>query len=246
MAAFSMKIAGLTGMVEPLFDSTVHYCRAYLTEDAPEISLEITREDLLFEQAELDREAVEEGFRRRAFTDPFLERAAIQRGFAEALFDRNVLMIHGSAVAVDGRGYLFAARSGTGKSTHTRFWREAFGQRTVMVNDDKPFVALTEQGAFLCGSPWSGKHGLDANVTVPLAGICLLERGKENEIRPMEAGEILEMLLRQGYCPLDGQKYGRYRQMVEDLVASVPLWRMACTPDPQAARIAYGAMAAHR
>ena len=244
MADFAMKIAGITGAVTPLFDSTVHYCKGYLTQEPADFAIRVTREALLFEQAELDREAEEEGFRRRIFTDPFLERAAIQRGFAEALFDRHVAMLHGSAVAVDGRGYLFAARSGTGKSTHTRFWREEFGPRAVMVNDDKPFVAVTEAGVFLCGSPWSGKHGLDANVTVPLAGICLLERGKEDRIAPLDSEDLLEMLLRQGYCPLDGQKREAYRALVERITASVPLWRMACTPQPNAARVAYAAMSA--
>ena len=92
---FNMQIAGLVAAVTPLFASTEQYFRAYLTEEQAEFSIAPTGADLLFEQAELDEEARQEGFRRRAFTDPFLERAAIQRAFAEALFDHDTLLLHG-------------------------------------------------------------------------------------------------------------------------------------------------------
>ena len=140
MADFTIEIAGHTAAVHSLFDSTKDYCRAYWSEKMPEFSISITQEDLRYEQRMADEEAVEEGFRFRVFTDPFLDRAAIQRKLADHLLPQGVLMLHGSAIAVDGKGYLFTAKSGTGKSTHTRLWREAFGSRAVMINDDKPFL----------------------------------------------------------------------------------------------------------
>ena len=178
MPEFKMKIAGHTAAVTALFDSTPLYFKAYLTEDAPAFSITVTREDLDFEQEFLRQEALEEGIKVRKFTDPFLERTAIQRKIADFLFERDVLMTHGSTVAVDGKAYLFTAKCGTGKSTHTRLWRQVFESRAAMVNDDKPFLKITEAGVLACGSPWSGKHGLDTNITVPLQGICILERGK--------------------------------------------------------------------
>ena len=115
-----MKIAGHTACVNALFESTPLYFGAYLTEEAPEFSVTVTREDIAFEQQDLLEEALREGFKPRTFTDPFLERAAIGRRFAEFLLAHRTLWLHGSAVALDGCGYLFTARSGTGKSTHTR------------------------------------------------------------------------------------------------------------------------------
>ena len=242
MAQFKMKIAGAVAAVDSLFDSTPHYLKAYLTEDAPDFSVTVTESDLRFEQAELDKEALEEGFRRREFTDPFLERAAIQRAFAEFLFDRDILLVHGSTVAVDGRAYLFAAKSGTGKSTHTRLWRQVFGQRAVMINDDKPFLHLTDTGVIAFGSPWSGKHGLDTNISAPLAGICILQRGQENIIRPLSAEEALPRLHKEAYIPMDAEKYPKFQTLVEKLARQVPLWHMTCTKDPQAAQVAFDAM----
>ena len=242
MADFTIKIAGVPIGVSSLFDSTRDYCRAYFTEEQPQFRVAICREDLEFEQQAAREEAIQEGFRFRNFPDPYLDRTSIQRKIAEKLFDRDILVLHGSVVAVDGQGYLFTARSGTGKSTHTRFWRETFGHRAVMVNDDKPFVRMEPEQILVCGAPWSGKHGLDANVTVPLKGICILERGKENRIAPMEAKDALPMLLHQSYHPLEDAKHPRLQAMVEQLADRIPLWKMECSLDPQAATVAFEAM----
>ena len=237
-----MKIAGHTAKILSLFESTPQYFKAYLTEEPPEFSVAVTREDIAFEQQDLLEEAHRDGFKPRVFTDPFLERQAIQRAFAEYLLDFDTLLVHGSAIAVDAEGFLFTAHSGTGKSTHTRLWRQVLGERAVMVNDDKPFIQLTGSGAILHGSPWSGKHGLDCNLCVPLRGICILERGQENWITAIAPEDALPMLRKQSYQPLDAAKEAAFGQLAERLSQSVPLWKMACTKDPQAAVIAYEAM----
>lgn len=242
MAEFTIKIAGHSIKVQSLFESTRDYCKNYLTEDEPEVSVAVLTENLTFEQEALRQEALEEGIRIRNFTDPFLDRAAIQRKVAEYLFDHNVLMLHGSTVVLDGEGFLFTAKCGTGKSTHTRLWREVYGHRAKMVNDDKPFLEITENGVIAHGSPWSGKHGLDNNIAVPLRGICVLERGPENSIWPISPEAILPMLLHQGYCPLDPGKGETYRSLMEQLAQKTGLWQMACNKNPEAAIVSGTAM----
>lgn len=242
MAEFCLEIAGHTASVTSRFESTPQYFRPYLTEKPPEFSIRVTRADMAFEQAQLLDEARREGFRVRVFTDPFLERAAIQRRFAEFLFDFDVLLFHGSAIAVDGVGYLFTADSGTGKSTHTRLWRQVFGNRAVMVNDDRPFLELRSDSVWLYGAPWSGKHGLDSNIAVPLKGICVLTRGIENHIQRSEPEAVLPMLQKQSYQPMAEEKYPRFLELVEALSRQVPLWQMACNQQPEAAEMAFRAM----
>ena len=242
MAEFTIRIAQHNIQVISLFESTRDYCRAYLTEGTPETVVSVTREDLAFEQEALRQEALEEGIRFRQFPDPFLERAAIQRKTAEFLFRHEILMLHGSTVALDGKAYLFTAKCGTGKSTHTRLWRQEFGDRTRMVNDDKPFLEVGEEGVTAFGSPWSGKHGLDTNIGVPLQGICILERGAENQIWKISREEALPMLLHQGYCPLEPEKQMPYRHLVEKLAERTGLWKMNCNKDAQAAWVSSEAM----
>lgn len=242
MAEFRIEIAGKVFSVTSLFESTKDYCRNYLSDRNADDSIAVSPEDLVKEQQFLDEEAREEGMKRRKFTDPFLERTAIQRKVARYLLEHDTLLFHGSAVAVDGKGYLFTAACGTGKSTHTRFWREVFGSRAVMVNDDKPFLKITERGVLMYGAPWSGKHGLDTNICVPLQGLCLLTRGAENRIVPLAPEAALPMLEHQSCGAEEPALLPTIRQLANHLSRNVPLWQMACTKDPEAAKIAFEAM----
>ena len=240
MESFVMEIAGFAFRVEPLFETTRLYCRAFLTDREPEYLIQVLPEQLALEQQLLDQEADEEGLKRRKFADPFLERSWIQRRVAQALIERNVLLLHGSTVAVDGLAYLFTAPCGTGKSTHTRLWREVFGERAVMVNDDKPFLRFTKDGVYAYGSPWTGKHGLGSNIYCPLKGICVLQRGTENRIQPADSAEVREFLRKQSLVPEQGCK--PVYSMVDELMQRVAVWKMECTKSHDAARITYEAM----
>jgi hypothetical protein len=241
-----MKIAGFVFEVKPLYETTALYCRNYLTELEPDYMITVSESDLISEQFYLDEEAREEGMKLRKFTPPFLERTAIQRKVAEALINHNTLLLHGSTVAVDGQAYLFTAACGTGKSTHTRLWRELFYERAVMVNDDKTFLQFTEDHVIAHGSPWSGKHGLDTNISVPLKGICILKRGNVNRIRSIPASEARDMLQHQSFAPEDVQAQAAVRMLVESLMQRIQLWEMECTKDPQAAAVAYQAMSGEK
>ena len=232
-----MEVAELATYVQPMFFSTREYCRPYLTERKPEFYVEVTEEDLIRQQELLDLEADQEGLRRRKFTGPFLERTVIQERIAGKLLERNTLLLHGSTVAVDGNAYLFTAPCGTGKSTHTRLWREQFGDRAVMVNDDKVFIQLSQKGVWSYGSPWAGKHGIGTNISMPLKGICFLQRGTENQIQKAMPDKWLPELIHQCYLPDEA-----YSDLVLQLAQRIPLWEMLCTKDPQAAIVAYEAM----
>ena len=242
MEAYTMEIAGAVICVQPLFQSTREYCKAYLTDQQPEFFVEVTRGNLVSEQLLLDQEADEQGLKHRVFKDPFLERSVIQRRVADFLLDCNTLMLHGSTVAVDDRAYLFTAPCGTGKSTHTRLWRERFGGRAVMVNDDKPFLRITSTGVLAYGSPWSGKHGLASNVCVPLKGICALSRGRDNRIERSEPQELMEVLRQQVHIPEEESLAQKVFPLLDTLAEMVPLWRMECNMELEAADVSFTAM----
>lgn len=242
MVEFVMEIAGASFAVRALYDSTRDYCRDYWTSREPEYFVAVTQDDLVMEQRLLDAEADEEGLKRRRFGGPFLERAVIQRRAAEVLLERDTIMLHGSTVAVDGQAFLFTAPCGTGKSTHTRLWREVFGERAVMVNDDKPFLRIEREEVIACGSPWTGKHGLGSNVCIPLKGICILSRGGENVIRPLDQAGSASFLSSQCCIPAAPELAVRASTLLERLMVLVPLWQMECTRDPEAALVSYHAM----
>ena len=242
MEPFTMEIAGLVVCVRPLFQSTIEYCRPYLTGKKPEFVVEVCEQDLVREQALLEQEAVGEGLKIRKFKEPFLERSTIQRRVADHLVTRDTLMLHGSTIAVDGRAYLFTASCGTGKSTHTRLWREFFGDRAVMVNDDKPFLRISSGEILAYGSPWSGKHGLASNICVPLEGIAVLRRGKENAIERADVSGLIDFLRGQVHVPADECLARKAYALLDMLAAHVPLWEMSCNQEPDAVKVSYHAM----
>ena len=240
MTSFNIRVTGQVAAVSAIFESTRSHCKDYLCEDAADFDIRITPEDIAFEREKSVQEDRLEGKPPRSFPDAYLETIAVQRRLAERLFDADVLLFHGSVVAVDGAAYLFTAKSGTGKSTHTKLWREGFGSRAVMINDDKPFLQLTGKEVSIHGSPWSGKHGLDSNIRVPLKGICLLERGAENVIRQAAPEEVRDLL--KGFRPQTAEQSETYEQLLAQLLKKVPLWHMYCNTEQDAAIIAYTTM----
>ena len=158
------------------------------------------------------------------------------------LLQFNGMMLHSSAVVRDGKAYLFTARSGTGKSTHTRLWRETFGDRVSMINDDKPFLKILPQGVTVFGTPWQGKHRLGQNTSVPLKALCILCRGEENRMEPITPKEALPILLQQTFSPVDPQAMIQTLALVQQLSKTVRLYRLYCNMDPQAALVARDAI----
>lgn len=241
MAEFVIEIAGMRIGVQGIFESTPAYFGRYLSRNPAEYSISVTPENLAYEQTMLDEEADREGMKRRIFTQPFLERTAIQRQAAGFGLERKTILLHGSTVAVDGNAYLFTAPCGVGKSTHTRLWRQLLGERAVTVNDDRAFLQILPGNILAYGSPWSGKHGLDTNICVPLAGICILERSSENRIAPIAPEDALPFLQSQVYVPSESAAEP-LRCLTSQLAESTPLWKLSCNKDISAARIAFEAM----
>lgn len=206
-------------------------CKDYETDETG-IFIEASQEDIEREKM-LGEIEVPEGM---------LESLAIYRKITDIMLDYRTLLFHCSAVAVDGEAYLFAAPSGTGKSTHTRLWREYFGERAVMINDDKPLIQVAEESIYVCGTPWNGKHRLDTNQKVPIRGICILERGKINHIEKITPAEAFPMLYRQTYRSEEREKMIKTLQLLKKMAESVPVYRMQCDISQEAVLTSWKAM----
>lgn len=224
------------------YESTVTYCQDYCTNAPADFKIITTQDDILYERQKSAKEARMEGIPQYDFPDPYYEITALQRKISEHLFEFDTLLFHGSVVALGGKAFLFTAKSGTGKSTHTRFWREVFGSRAVMINDDKPFLKINDDGVTVYGSPWNGKHRIGSNTSAPLKAICILERGTENHISEISAKEALPMLLQQSHRPMRMSMMPHYLDLIDQLSQKVRFYRLSCTMDPQAAVVAYEGM----
>ena len=241
MTDFKLRLADRVIAVSAQFPSTKAFCEGYLADGPADLSVSVLPADLRYEREKSAAEDELEGREARRFSDSYLETLAVYRKIAERLPEYDTFLFHGSAIAVDGVGYLFTAKSGVGKSTHARLWRERFGARVVMVNDDKPLLRLKDGKFFVCGTPWNGKHRLSTNISVPLKAVCLLERAAENQIAPVSCREAYPLLLQQSYRPSDGGMLLKTLELTDRLGRETALYRLGCNMDPEAAEVAcYG------
>ena len=162
--------------------------------------------------------------------------------FYRKLLDFNGIMLHASAVVVDDGAYLFSAASGTGKSTHTQLWLELFGERAFILNDDKPAIRIIDNAIYAYGTPWSGKYDISVNKAVRLKGICFLNRGKSNKIERLDFQTAVIRLYHGTLKKLDANQTQKSFDIIEQIVKGIPVYEMFCTPDIEAAKIAFNTM----
>lgn len=243
MVRFTIRLADLPIGMTVQYPQTAEKYRSYFTEQSPIFSVVNTSQVIARERSLVSQLAAMDA---RSFghlsAEESLDDQAAYHQVAECLPEFDAMLIHGSAIALDGQAYLFMAPSGTGKSTHARLWREHFGSRAVMVNDDKPMLRFREDGIWICGTPWQGKHDLGSNITVPLRAACVLTRSPNNHVEPLSPAEAFPALLRQSYRFEQAVHAEQMLRLNERLMGSVPLFRLGCNMDPEAARICYEGM----
>lgn len=238
---FKISLAGVTIGVRSVYDDVYRLCADYLTDGKAAFTVDVKQPDIDFEREKSIREAYYEHRQPEFFPDPYLETLAVYRAIVEKLLDYDVLLMHGSAIAANGQGYLFTAPSGVGKTTHTRLWLDNIPGAFV-VNGDKPLLRFRDGRVEVCGTPWAGKEGMNTNAFVPLRAVCILERGTENRIEPIRFLEAYAMLLQQSYRPTDEQIMKKTMSLVLKLGELVKLYRLRCNMDPDAAIVAYNGM----
>ena len=240
--SFRIALAGQVIGVSALYELTRTFCKNYLTDAPASFEVAVTPADIAYERQRSARADELEGAAVREHADPYLETLAVYRKLAQLLVQDDILLMHGAVVAVDGQAYLFTAKSGTGKTTHTRLWMRQFGDRAVMVNGDKPLLHITSEGVTVYGTPWDGKEHLSTNTSCPLKALCILTRSETNHIERISKKEALPMLCQQSYRPCSPIGAQKMLALVDRLGSSVPLYRLGCNMEPEAALVAYHGM----
>lgn len=158
----------------------------------------------------------------------------------QLLLHFRTLVFHASYIGCGG-GILFSAPSRTGKSTQASLWAQHRGAE--ILNGDKAAVRLAPQPV-VHGLPVCGTSGICRNVSLPLRCIVLLSQSPENSVRRLRATEALPLLSRNLFADtLVAEEWQLAVSLLLDLVAAVPVYALACTPDVRAVETLEAAMA---
>ena len=230
-------LAGRTVEIESIYPRVHDYWKDYKSsgsgEAAPDIAVRISSADIEFEK----------GRSEHASPDDYLEELAVYRKVCEKMVSFDTFLFHASCVVRDGEAYMFAAPSGTGKSTHAALWCRAFEDAYVL-NDDKPLIYASEsdERAVVYGTPYCGKHRRGINSSAPLKAFCIVTRGEENSIRKMEQSEAFPFLMRQTYRPSDRILLQETLVLLERALSRSEIYMLKCNMDIEAAYTAYEGM----
>ena len=172
----------------------------------------------------------------------FQSKAAVDNAlmilFAMASACLNTVLFHAAAVSLDGKGYMFLGKSGTGKSTHARLWIQNL-QGVELMNDDNPAVRIMDDGtAIVYGTPWSGKTPCYKNVSAPLGGIVLLSQAPFNRITRLNGIGAYAAVV----ASISGKRWDSRiadgLHVTENALATyIPMWHLDCLPDADAANL---------
>ncbi|MBQ8228829.1 MAG: hypothetical protein IJZ88_07440 [Clostridia bacterium] len=173
-------------------------------------------------------------------TDEEIEYIGMGAAFYKELLNFDGMMLHASAVELNGEAYLFSAPSGTGKSTHTEGWLRVF-ENAEIINDDKPAIRKVNGQYFAFGTPFSGKNDISINKGYPIKGICFLDRGK-NRIEKLNTQSAMSPLFNQTIRPDDESKMDLLCSRAEDVLESINFYAMFCDTSDEAVKMAYDKM----
>ena len=227
------EIAGLRVLLQNEYDYTTKFCREYLAADQfspANVTATVTKE-------EFD----EEKNASPQFSDGYIENICLYRSLCRQLPEFDRMLLHCSVLELDGNGYAFLGRSGTGKSTHTKLWLNAFPAARV-VNGDKPILQYEKEGFIVHGTPWQGKERWGCNTSAPLRGLCFLEQAKENSIKKLSPTEVSSRLFMQILLPQEENAVEKTLELADKLISSTPAYLLRCNISKEAVKTSYEAL----
>lgn len=201
----------------------------------------MTREDRNFLLVKKDgSNVVDSNLGQYEEADPSLVRFGIWVMFGLIMAPLRAIAIHSSVIVKDDCGVLCLGESGTGKSTHTRLWRENIdGAR--LLNDDSPIIRVIDGKAIVYGSPWSGKTHCYVNKCVPVRALMRLSQAPHNKIYRLPALASIGAILPS--CPpafaYDATLQDEICHTVSDIISGTPVYHLECLPDAAAAQLSY-------
>lgn len=237
MDVFNIELAEMPMEIKSRYNYCRWFCRDYLTDRAPVFSV-YAEDNRMAELREYSPD----------MRDEFLERDCIYSAIASNLPYYNRVTLHGACISYRGKGYLFTAASGTGKSTHIGLWKQYIGAEVDIVNGDKPIFHIEAEGTHTkitaYDTPWCGKEGWNRKHSAEMAAICFIRRTEDgkNHIRMVDPDEAISLMLRQMFHPYEPEATGLMLELFSKMIESLPLYLLECDISEEAVACSFEAL----
>lgn len=141
---------------------------------------------------------------------------------------------------LNGKGLLFAGRSGAGKSTTARLWHRH--SKAMVLNDDR-IIVLKENGKFVIhGSPWHGNFSdyLASRIeSAVLSRMFFIHHAKKNNARRISGSRAFKLLYASIFPTFwDKPKLKNIISICQELVNTVPCYTLGFAKDKRVIKFA--------
>lgn len=154
-------------------------------------------------------------------------------GLENILLSQGGILLHASLIQWQGRGIVFSAPCGTGKSTQAALWEKYLGSEVF--NGDRAGLRCVDGRWIAYGMPFAGTSGIYRKESVPVSAIVVLAQGPENRIQRLQPMDAVRKLLPECSCRRwDRDFMDRILSILLLLVAQIPVYHLECRPDQDA------------
>ena len=230
---FKCKIADFIIEIDNKYEYSKNACRDYFYTGNEKADLRISLSD---EEVENERTPEQNS------SLGLMEFTGIYRKLHSFLLDNNACVMHCSLISFCGKGTAFLAPSGTGKTTHTAYWKSLYKEKLVVVNGDKPIIRIIDGKIIAYGTPWSGKENWQTNTSAELYNLAFINRSEKNFVEKISAEQALPLLMQQLLIPTEKDKMLAFLDIVNHLLSKCNLYNIYCNMSLKAAQTACEAL----
>lgn len=200
------------------------------------------RYDLVAEATEDEISVESTQYADAAVTKGGCEGACVYRSIAEQLPALDGFVFHGAAVEINGKGVIFTAPSGTGKTTHISLLMKKYPDSVKIINGDKPIIRKVDGKWRIFSTPWAGKEDWKVNGSAPLSAIVIVNRAPENSMEELTPLSCFESIMHQTYMPVNPEARLLTFDLLDNMAGTTKFYRLNCNMDDSAPDTSYNVL----
>lgn len=143
--------------------------------------------------------------------------------FFDLAATKNYLSLHASAITLANITWLFSGPSTVGKSTQTNHFLEAYSKSEI-INEDKPLLYEKNNRFYVCGTPWSGKDVINANLERPLDYVFFLRKSNSLRVNELSIKDKITHIFKNIHRPSEEALLDNTASIVDKLISQVKIY----------------------